>query len=197
MALKSENPPTLEPAGAGLPLEELKLTQQRFHQTFDTNPLSYYERLFESEKDTMLSITNEIDEDQRATQVLIERIRGIEDSSRNWSLFMTLEHLHVCNMIFLEIIKKLVSGDTACLPTVLPENVKPNPHSDKKALFAFKQSADQFQSEITKIDNLTTEAAHPHPWLGPLNAAKWLALSAVHMKIHRQQIELIQRGLSV
>ncbi len=187
--------PDLEAPGAGLPPEELKRALESFHKAFDQKPRSYYETLFDSERKNMRQLVEAIPADQRATPVLIDRIRGIEDSSRNWSAYMTLEHLHVCNVIFLDIIQKLIRGGTEPMTTVLPENVKPAPESDQASRTAFEQSAKQFQQTVTRIGDLKTEATHPHPWLGELDAAKWLALSAVHMKIHRQQIEHIKEGL--
>jgi hypothetical protein len=195
--ISSDSLPELEPPGAGLPDDELKLTQQRFHQAFDNNPRSYYEELFDNEKHNILKLINEIDDNQLTTQVLIERFRGIEDSSRNWSAYMTLEHLHMCNVIFLDIIEKLVRGNTTSMTTVLPENLKPDPQSGRGSLPAFEQSANNFQHIVSNIDDLATELTHPHPWLGPLTAAKWLALSAAHMKIHRVQMERIKEGLLV
>ena len=185
----------LEPPGAGLPPEELKRTQERFHTAFNSNTRADYEELFKYELTTILQILEKIPGQLRGERVLIDRIRGIEDSSRHWSAYMTLEHLHICNVIFLDIIEKLLRGGIEPMTKVLPENVKPGVKSNDASRVAFEQSAQQFLDVVTQVKSLNTEATHPHPWLGPLDGAKWLALSAVHMKIHRQQMELIQAGL--
>ena len=185
----------LEPPGAGLPKDELESVQINFHQGFHNNPLSYYSNLFASETTHMLQLTDEVNEPQRITQVLIIPIRGLEDSSRYWSIYMTLEHLHICNVIFSDIIEKLLRNKEETMTTVLPENLKPSKQSNINSLVAFNASAKAFQHITFQATNLYTEGTHPHPWLGPLSAAGWLAMSAMHMTNHRIQIEQIKENL--
>ena len=44
---------------------------------------------------------------------------------------------------------------------------------------------------LTKIKELRPSDKHHHPWFGDFEAKQWLCLMAVHMKLHRKQIEKI------
>jgi hypothetical protein len=50
-------------------------------------------------------------------------------------------------------------------------------------------------SAVAAIPNLKTTARYAHPWFGPLDAAGWHALSATHMRIHRNQIAKVIAAL--
>jgi len=43
-------------------------------------------------------------------RVLIDRLPGLEDSSRCWSVWMTLDHLRITNAAFAEVITQLRNG---------------------------------------------------------------------------------------
>jgi len=45
-----------------------------------------------------------------AKRLLIPRLRGMEDSSRNWSVWMTLDHLRIIHGSFIGVIGTLVKG---------------------------------------------------------------------------------------
>ena len=45
--------------------------------------------------------------------------------------------------------------------------------------------------EIKGLETVRTKLRHAHPWFGPLDAAGWHAMAAMHMGIHRKQIERI------
>ena len=53
--------------------------------------------LFQSERTYILQLASECSDHDAARQVLIKRLRGMEDSSRDWSVFMTLNHLSIVN----------------------------------------------------------------------------------------------------
>ena len=77
------------------------------------------------------------------------------------------------------------------------EDVKPSPEVGSEVNDAYEKSCDNWLESLNHIEDLETETLFPHPWLGPLSAAGWHALSALHMKIHRIQIERILAGLRV
>ena len=43
------------------------------------------------------------------------------------------------------------------------------------------------------LPSLKKAARHSHPWFGPMDAAHWHALAAVHNGLHRRQIVSILR----
>ena len=67
-------------------------------------------RLFRRDSVELLRLADD-DESYDVFQILmIPRVIGIEDSSRNWSVMMVLEHLCLTNRDMLRIIKALVDG---------------------------------------------------------------------------------------
>jgi hypothetical protein len=51
--------------------------------------------LFQRETEKILELVQTTPIKQAGTPVLIKRVTGIEDSSRNWSLYMVLDHLRI------------------------------------------------------------------------------------------------------
>ena len=59
----------------------------------------------------------------------------------------------------------------------------------------FAKSADLFEKTAGSLVDLDLAATHDHPWFGPMTPKGWYGLAAVHMGIHRKQIEMILEGL--
>jgi hypothetical protein len=70
-------------------------------------------------------------------------------------------------------------------------NVKPSPQADASAIEAFSSTCEEFLTRTHEITDLHTEMRYAHPWFGPLDAAGWHAMAAMHMNLHRRQIERI------
>lgn len=107
---------------------------------------------------------------------------------------MTLDHLRITNEAFAGVITALAGGrvppgkaDTAA--------VKPSPEAGPETEEAFATSCDELVSRVNAVTHLKTDLRYAHPWFGPLDAAGWHALSAMHLGIHRQQIAEISRRL--
>jgi hypothetical protein len=126
--------------------------------------------------------------------VLIERVRGLEDSSRYWSVWMTLDHLRIIHGDVAGTIEALAKG-------VVPPGkastarVKPSPEVTAAVVGEYEKSCDHLLAVVARIPDLDTAARFEHPWFGPLNAAGWHALAGTHLAIHRVQIERILAGL--
>jgi hypothetical protein len=135
-------------------------------------------------------------EDAAKTPVRIPRPRGIEDSSRNWSAAMVLEHLVIVNLGIAAVISALCSGDDdEELAVVRIEEVKPSEDAGLEQIERLKKAAEIYAGTLRREGSLRTQARHPHPWFGPLDARRWHALAAVHMGLHRRQIERIVQRL--
>jgi uncharacterized damage-inducible protein DinB len=149
---------------------------------------------FEQERAAIRELLATCDPARRGEQVLIPRLRGLEDSSRFWSVWMTLEHLRITNSIFAMIITSLAQ---AKVPQKQASTADVKPRSDVTAEVeaAFEASCDQLLAAVAAVPELKTAARYPHPWFGPLDAAGWHALTATHMGIHRQQIAKITAAL--
>ncbi|MCB1204973.1 MAG: DinB family protein [Verrucomicrobiae bacterium] len=193
--METENcEPVLARPGAGLPIPELFVARLLFFWKRRSGTRQAFSDEYEANRQAISRLVSSVPEDQRGTRVLIPRLRGLEDSSRHWSVWMTLDHLRITNRAFTGVIATLSEGkvppgraDTAA--------VKPAPESGPETEEAFEISCDDLISQVNSVSNLETALRFPHPWFGPLNAAGWQALSAMHLGIHRKQIAEIARRL--
>ncbi len=195
------NPPTpaeprLAPPGAGLPALELLLARLLFAWKRRQGGQAHHEAVFRREQEAILALVASCTPAQAAQRVLIPRLRGMEDSSRFWSVWMTLDHLRITNTAFAGAIRSLRQG---VVPQRRPStaDVKPSPTVDEGVVVAFEQSCELFlkASRPKEGQSLHTAARYPHPWFGPLDAAAWHVVGGFHMGLHRRQIESILAGM--
>jgi hypothetical protein len=192
--MNSPTTPTLAPPGAGLPALELWIACVLFglKQCFGTR--EGFTSRFEQERATIRQLLTTCDPARRGEPVLIPRLRGLEDSSRHWSVWMTLEHLRITNSVFAMVITSLAHGE---VPTKKASTADVKPRADVTAEVeqAFEASCDEMYAAAAAVPDLKTAARYAHPWFGPLDAAGWHALTATHMAIHRAQIAKIIAAL--
>jgi hypothetical protein len=186
--------PKLAPAGAGLPLPELQVARVLFALArWKGNKASFNAR-FQHERETIRRRIDSCDEATGARRVLIERPRGLEDSSRFWSVWMTLDHLRIVHSGMNRVIRDLVAGVTP-EGTASTAAVKPSADATAAVVAPFEASCDALLGTVAEAGDLKTPLRFTHPWFGPLDAFGWHALSAGHLRIHRVQIERICDGL--
>ncbi len=184
--------PQLAKPGAGLPFIELLVLRVVFPikqlQSRQTHVAT-----FKKERSAIRRLVASSPESVRGTRVLIPRLRGLEDSSRYWSIWMTLDHLRITNLAFANVIRELSEGrippgkaDTAA--------VKPSLESGPETEHAYEKSCDKLMALVESIGELQTQPKYTHPWFGPMNAGAWIALTGLHTGIHRLQISKILAG---
>lgn len=151
---------------------------------------------FEREVETILAIVDSADLIDLCEQELIGRITGIEDSSRNWSVLMVLEHLCMVNSDILKIIGALRRG---IVPkgSVAIDYYKPIVDLDFEVVDRFKANSFDYLEFVRAYGVLKSSVTYPHPWFGQLTAHQWNVLAAAHIRIHRKQVQAIvaQRGV--
>jgi hypothetical protein len=191
METGSPTPPVpLAPPGAGLPKPELFVARFIFGWFRRSRSRADLTAMFEEERARILRLARPCDAGMGTRRTLIQRLPGLEDSSRDWSVSMTLEHLRIVNEVVGESILSLSEG-------IVPERVastaavKPSPEVDASAIEAFDRGCDRFQAVVAAISDLRTSARYAHPWFGPLDAAGWHAMATFHMRLHRKQVEAI------
>jgi len=185
--------PRLAKPGAGLPLVEWLVAKYIiFPNRFKRITIEQSILEFESEAQKIIALASGLSDDQLLQRRLIPRLQGLEDSSRYWSVAMTIEHLNIVGEGMLAIIVSLSRGNDQ-LPTRGIADVKPSVDVDAKlAIENFKKLAEKFGPLVRKIDfEKHSDIKHPHPWFGPLNAREWTLFAAPHQRIHRKQIEAI------
>lgn len=187
--------PVLAAPGAGLPAIELFIGRQLFFLKCRRGNRDKFSAAFAREREMIRQLVDSSPESRRGERVLIPRLRGLEDSSRHWSVWMTLDHLRITNLAFAGVIASLTRGR-------VPEgeastaDVKPDPAVTGAVEADYEKSCDDLIALVSRTKDLDTAVQYRHPWFGPLDASRWHALSAMHMGIHRAQIEAILSRMS-
>lgn len=192
--MPSHQEPKLAAPGAGLPLPERFIATLIFGWKRLTSSPEATTARFRQERAAIRTLVDNIPAAQRGQQVLIARPRGLEDSSRYWSVWMTLDHLRITNDAFSMAIRSLVNGRVPARRASTAD-VKPDPNVTAAVEAAYEQSCEALLQTIAECPNLKTPLRYEHPWFGPMDAAGWHVLSAGHMGIHREQLLRIAAGL--
>ena len=190
-----QSPVKLQPPGAGLPFIQRVVLRYWLgpvvsKRTSLVDIHSRYDRLTQK---IVTSVKN-LDPLKRKNKVLVNPIRGLEDSSRFWSIDDVLEHLLIVSRAMESVVLLLSSGkipdgeaDTA---KVKPRGKIPDPLPE---FLSFAPGLiDRIFAQLQKSGlNLETGVKFKHPWFGPITARQWLWLLSTHQGIHYQQIKQI------
>ncbi len=193
--MSTQTEPKLAAPGAGLPKVELFVGSFLFALRRLTGNRRSFDTHFQKERESIRALVQSCDAESGARRVMIRRPPGLEDSSRYWSVWMTLEHLRIVNHEFVRVIGALAKG-------IMPEGeastaaVKPGTEITSDVVAPYEESCDALLEIVAASPDLNTALRFAHPWFGPLNAAGWHALAGGHMGIHRVQIARILEGLS-
>lgn len=184
----------LAPPGAGLPKHELLIGRALFALRRRRGDRDSFNAAFGRERNRIGELVRACDPDLLTRRVLIERAVGMEDSSRNWSVLMTLDHLRIVHREIARVIGDLTQGKN---PAGVADTatVKPRTEVTPEVITEYEDSCDTLLSTVNGATSLKTELRYAHPWFGPLDAHGWHALAAGHLGIHRVQIERIRAGL--
>lgn len=187
--------PQLDKPGAGIPFFELAVARYilmplRFLST------SQQQALKDIENDTreILALVEKLSPQQMVERRLIPRLAGLEDSSRYWSVAMTLEHIVIVNESIRAAVISLCAGrkleKKASTADVKPERgVQP-----ETIISRFKQTSEIFLNSLANCKTENSKEKYEHPWFGPLSAEQWIVFVSPHLQIHKQQIkEIIKR----
>ena len=195
MATDQDPSPTLAAPGAGLPAYELQIARVLFALRAWTHDRGRIDALFQRERALVADRVRSCPAGRLGERVLIPRPRGLEDSSRYWSVLMTLDHLRIVNLACASIIRELSEGRVPA-GKASTADVKPSPDVTEAVLAAYEASCDEVLEAVVSAKNLDDPARFPHPWFGPMSARRWHLLAAVHLGLHRRQIEAILPGLA-
>jgi hypothetical protein len=152
------------------------------------------EATLRAERGQIIACVRRCDSSSGTRPVLIARPRGLEDSSRNWSVYMTLDHLRIVNTAIAGTIRQLLDGQVPP-GRASTAAVKPSPDADASVIGAFADSCEAVIAAGQSGGSLRTRARFSHPWFGPLDAAAWHFMAGFHARLHRTQILRILAGL--
>jgi hypothetical protein len=190
----SEPSPRLEPPGAGVPRLERALIGSGVRAAARFVSKDRLTAMFRNEAERAIALARGLSDDQGRKRVLVDRFIGIEDSSRHWSVYMTIEHLVIINSAIAAWLPQLYSG-TVVGTEVTIEEAKPVPEAGPEQLDDLANLVERYTDIVDKLGNLRAGVTLLHPWFGPLSAAQWHALATIHNSTHRRQIERIASAL--
>ena len=189
--------PKLDKPGAGIPYFN-RLFLRFFVKPFVAakTPWKNSEKLFYRISEKILQETQGLSEEQLRKKVLVKPMRGLEDSSRYWSIAMAIEHLNIVGKKMAFGISEISQGrqiaevaDTA--------KVKPlGEMSAKQAIEEFRQFVEKdFPRLAHFVSEKDSSLKYGHPWFGEMSARQWYWLLPMHQNIHLQQIREIKKSL--
>ena len=192
----TDKEPRLAKPGAGLPLIEWAIAKfilipRRFKSV--TPNLALEE--IDSEAHAIREMAAPLTTEQLRQRRLIPRPRGLEDSSRYWSIAMTIQHVVIVNNLIRHVVLGLSQGKIDEKEASIAA-VKPPADVDPATIITtFEQASKTFIEQLSTVElERFPNAKYAHPWFGPLNAREWLLFAAPHMRIHKGQIaEIIKR----
>jgi hypothetical protein len=156
-------------------------------------------QLFQEEGAKILTVWDALPPERLGERVLIRRLAGIEDSSRFWSVAMTVEHLNIVGSNIRQTIFNLRRGEVPAR-RARTEDVKPRGEiapaevrAEFSRLLAQATSAEGVEPPVPR----SVGPRYAHPWFGPIDAHQWHCLLGLHQRLHRKQIEAIRAGLGV
>lgn len=181
---------TLQPSGAGLPPLEREFVHWYLKLLFAITNQAQAMHRFTREAERILQLVEGISSERCATPVLIDRVLGIEDSSRCWSIYMVLDHLRIVNEKITGLLEWLQSGH---VPTTSEriQDLKPDPTIKAEAVARFRSCVSAYERAVNRLGPLGHGPRYRHPWFGPLSAHEWHCFIGIHQWVHRRQIERI------
>jgi len=180
----------LAPPGAGLPWIELQVARAMFWTTFSFSTETTNSELIKIEQGRSLKLIEPCSVETLSRQVLIKRLPGLEDSSRFWSVFMTLSHVAIVNRAAHQAIQLLLVNE-APSAAASTAKVKPEMGAGPEAIQDFTNSCQALLDLAARCSIIRTAKTYSHPWFGPLDARGWHFLAGFHMRLHRKQLEAI------
>ncbi len=186
--------PKLQKPGAGLPFFEWLVSKY-----WIINRLPYKmswdetQAFLDRESQKSIEIFESIPLVLREKRILIDRIPGIEDSSRYWSAAMVLEHLVIVGSLMTEAMV-LLSRDIVPESSVGIADVKPfGSTSSEQVLALFKDFLTTTSHRMAaEVQSRESKIKLAHPWFGPMDIQQWHWLMAAHHRVHRKQLEAIR-----
>lgn len=189
------SPPRLAPPGAGIPFFQRMVLRYVFFPKYSKKMTwEGSQEFFRKEGLKLLKLAIEAPPERINRPALVKPMVGLEDSSRYWSIAMVMEHLMIVGKAIADGVLLLTHGRT---PQTKVDTAKVKPFENLPANVVIPQFQTFLEDFLRRtsgdIGDRGAEARHLHPWFGLLNARQWMALAALHQRLHRKQAEAIRR----
>lgn len=194
--LSQNQSPQLAPPGAGIPFHH-RLLLRYYIKPFvaSKSSIEASKKSFEKLSEKILKELEGLSEAQLQTKILVPPQAGLEDSSRFWSIAMTLEHLGIVGRKLILLINSLSQN----LPIYEKADIgKLKPFGE----MTVAESIQDFKKFVfDEFPNVHLPDPDPgnlfeHPWFGPMNCRQYYWLLGTHQAIHLKQIRAIKKGLA-
>jgi len=186
----------LDPPGAGIPFYERLIAKYiLLPRAFRKMTWGDAQSFFDHQADEILKITCSLTKEDLVRKVLVERLPGLEDSSRFWSVAMTIEHSIIAGAQMAFAIGELTQGR---VPETVADTAKVKPHDETdpgQIRGEFEKFSKNFKTQMEKIETRDSTLKYKHPWFGGLTAHQWHCMAGIHLRLHRQQIQMILLGM--
>ena len=159
MSSTTLSPVKLQPPGAGLPTSELAYLRIVFRFACIVTSQNAAMWRFKLERDKIVSLARSVAAIQGTVRVLINRIAGIEDSSRYGSVFMVLDHLRIVDEGITRIVEEL-TNDRPFAREVRIQDVKPSIDAGPNVVDSLNQSLPTRQPSIDSAGWVDVFAIH-------------------------------------
>ena len=189
--------PPLQAPGAGLPLVQA-LVMKYYYGPFVSKrePWDVLEKKFIAVYSKVIREIDGLNDAELNQVVLIKPLPGIEDSSRNWSIAMTLEHLLIVGEGIKKLIIELSHGRSVPITVDIAKFKPLKKMNSQEAVAAMLQFRDNSLQELQiNMGEPNSPTTHVHPWFGPFRCLQWFWLLVGHGYIHTAQIREIKKGL--
>lgn len=152
-------------------------------------------RIIRREAEETLAAVRSVTEAQGAEPTRVNKMPGVDEDMRDWSMYQALEHNVIVNRAMTGLINHIANGSPAP-PKINPKtDVMPSLAPGQEQIAAFEASIAEHFEVIAKADNLRGTPTHPHPLLGPINAHNWHCMFGFHLMVHRRQLQSIAKRL--
>jgi hypothetical protein len=179
---------------AGLPAYERRIADLGIRAYASVASPASILRLFRADAGRAIALSRRLPRVQGFKRISIARFPGIEDDSRHWSVYMTLDHLVMVNTAITALIHAICVNCEHGVEIQI-EDVWPHVEAGPDRVQALALVVDRYSRLIERLGPLRSRETYPHRWFGPLTARHWHALAAIHNRTHRIQIEKIVRQL--
>jgi len=152
---------------------------------------------FQRVSNTLLTLCPE-PEAAGTRRVLVRRFAGIEESSRNWSGAMVLEHLTIVGRHVITLTEALCAGRPSSW-VLRTRDVKPAGALTRQETAAAFEAMVRAYVELMRSegDAIRSPVRHQHPWFGALRIKQWLAFMTLHHMVHVPQVEAIAAAVRI
>jgi hypothetical protein len=185
--------PRLAPPGAGVPIWQrlagryLLLPGYCARLTWDGVP-----DLMDQQGHDLVALANDRVDRSLCRPVLIPPQIGLEDSSRNYSYAMVLEHLTIIGHAITRIVVDL---SRSMRPPGVVRTADLKPHGKQSAADARRAYRDMLadfrRRTLEEAGDRDSRVRYAHPWFGPLTAFQWICFAPFHQTIHLRQARRI------